>query len=68
MPRVSLGFPVLITVAITGGIAARLFWNATANHQEPPIWVPILVGFLVITVGLAFKVQVDRRVRRGRDR
>ncbi|MBD3550829.1 hypothetical protein [Streptomyces sp. SP18CM02] len=68
MPRISLGFPVLITVAIAGGIAARLFWDATANRQEAPIWVPILVGFLVITVGLAFKVQVDRRALCGLSR
>ncbi|MFW3477416.1 hypothetical protein [Streptomyces microflavus] len=65
MPRISLGFPTFVVVATAGGIGARLLWNMTGGHQEPPIWAPILTGLFVIPVALVVKVQVDRRARRG---
>lgn len=64
MLRRSLGFPVFVVVAAAGGIGARLFWDATASQQDPPIWAPILVAVLVIPVALALKVRVDRRYDR----
>lgn len=68
MSRISLGFPVSVAVVIAGGIGARLLWNATGGHQDPPIWAPVLTGLLVIPVALAVKAQVDRRARRGPNR
>ncbi len=68
MSRMSLGFPAFIVVATAGGIGARLLWNVTGGHQDPPIWAPILTALLVIPVALAVKARVDRRARRGLSR
>jgi len=64
MLRKHRGFIAYVTIAIVGGVAARLLWDAATDRQDPPIWATLAVSALIVLIATAVEAQVDRRQAR----